>query len=319
MRPSWAILAYKFRCDCPDTLNLWVTNFFAISDHVCYNRKAFRAVWHPPKQDSFNLLPNGICRMNTITKKRSTATNKANACIYCGKLFDQDKTNDHIPPKSLFEKRFRHLLPTVPSCISCNNGASKDDEYFKRIVLSEEVSISPFATEVIESFRRNLEREESKGLREDFKNSLTPITKLDETGNEYETREYEIDLQRIGNVIFRTAKGLLWVETRTRLPDDAGIVMAPFINLKFLDPHILDIFVHILFAEKTSTTNTVVVIPDVFEYWWSQLFPGGVLASAWVMRFYRNAYFICLFDPTRQNLVQQFESAIDSNLMAISD
>lgn len=95
--------------------------------------------------------------------------------------------------------------------------------------------------------------------------------------------------------------------------------MAPYMNLKFLTPHTLNIFVHILFAERTATTKTVVVIPDVFEFWWSQLSLGGILASTWVMRFYKNAYFICLFDPKRQNLLQQFGSEIDSNLLAISD
>ncbi len=95
--------------------------------------------------------------------------------------------------------------------------------------------------------------------------------------------------------------------------------MAPYINLKFLDQHTLDIFAHILLAEITSKKNTEVVIPDVFEYWWSQLYLGGILASTWVMRFYKNAYFICQFDPKKQNLLQQFGTAIDSNLIAISD
>lgn len=239
-------------------------------------------------------------------------------CVYCGIRMNGNRTVDHVPPKSSFERQFRRFLPTVPSCNSCNNGASMDDEYFKRIFLSKETSNSPYAAKVIASFMRNLDREESQGHKEEFINSLSQISEYDENGREYQTAEYKVDLQRIGNVVFRTVKGLLWVETGMRLPDEAGIVMAPYMNLKFLDLHILEVFLHILLAQETATKNRKIIIPDVFEYWWGQLFPGGVLSSAWVMRFYKNAYFICLLDPSKQRLLQQFKPAVDSNLIAIS-
>jgi len=54
-------------------------------------------------------------------------------CAYCSET--ADLTRDHIPPKSLFRKPLPDDLITVPCCLTCNNGRSKDDEYF-RLALS---------------------------------------------------------------------------------------------------------------------------------------------------------------------------------------
>lgn len=54
-------------------------------------------------------------------------------CIFCGKDFDR-LTKDHVPPKSLFGiKKLKNMpknLITVPSCHSCNQKGSKNDELF---------------------------------------------------------------------------------------------------------------------------------------------------------------------------------------------
>src|SRR5438105_2116110 len=55
------------------------------------------------------------------------------ACVYCGER--DATTEDHIPPRCLFGLPLPSTLIKVPSCFRCNNGASKDDEYF-RMVLS---------------------------------------------------------------------------------------------------------------------------------------------------------------------------------------
>ena len=262
-------------------------------------------------QMTMNSIP-PVISTNRSEKTRGT-------CTYCGDPLGQEKTMDHIPPKSLFEKRFRHLLPTVPSCKACNNGASKDDEYFIRIALSKECSNSPSVNEVIASFKRNLDREESKGYRNEFFDSITPTQFPAENGKEEPAMGFQIDLQRICKVVFRTVKGLLWGESCIRLPDDFGIVMAPYINLKFLEQDLLNIFLHILLAEQTSKKEKKVVIPDIIEYWWNQLFPTNLLHSAWVLRFYKDAYFICILTPREEDLLKIFKPAIDSNLIVVSN
>jgi hypothetical protein len=55
-------------------------------------------------------------------------------CYLCGSTVGM--TRDHIPPKGLFPRPRPSNLHTVPCCHSCNNRASKDDEYFRLSVSS---------------------------------------------------------------------------------------------------------------------------------------------------------------------------------------
>jgi hypothetical protein len=50
-------------------------------------------------------------------------------CGYCGSA--EATTRDHIPPKAIFPVPRPSDLVTVPSCASCNHGASDSDELFR--------------------------------------------------------------------------------------------------------------------------------------------------------------------------------------------
>lgn len=54
------------------------------------------------------------------------------ACTYCGSMAT---TEDHVPPKGLIRPSRRVNLWTVPSCNQCNGGASRDEEYFRMMVV----------------------------------------------------------------------------------------------------------------------------------------------------------------------------------------
>ena len=45
-------------------------------------------------------------------------------------------TKDHIPPKGFFEQPLPSNLITVPACKKCNNGFSKDEEWFRNHILA---------------------------------------------------------------------------------------------------------------------------------------------------------------------------------------
>jgi len=57
-------------------------------------------------------------------------------CVYCGHT--KPLTDDHIPPQSLFRKPRPADLIAVPSCRQCNISASKDDEYFKTVIVPKD-------------------------------------------------------------------------------------------------------------------------------------------------------------------------------------
>ena len=78
---------------------------------------------------------------------------KDQLCAICG--VEKATTVDHIPPKGIFPKPRPANLITVPSCIRCNNTASKDDEAF-RVFLSLHVGIESPQTQALwekEAFR----------------------------------------------------------------------------------------------------------------------------------------------------------------------
>lgn len=51
---------------------------------------------------------------------------QADACVYCG---GANETRDHVPPKVFLDLPHPDELPVVPSCMSCNNSKSLDEEY----------------------------------------------------------------------------------------------------------------------------------------------------------------------------------------------
>jgi len=50
---------------------------------------------------------------------------KSDICVICG--ISPATTDEHVPPRGFFKGLSGQFL-TVPACISCNNGSSKDDE-----------------------------------------------------------------------------------------------------------------------------------------------------------------------------------------------
>ena len=56
-----------------------------------------------------------------------------NDCIYCG---GPAETREHVPSRCLLEQPYPENLPVVRSCAKCNQGFSKDEEYFVCLIES---------------------------------------------------------------------------------------------------------------------------------------------------------------------------------------
>ena len=65
---------------------------------------------------------------------------KKGICVYCGKL--KEITKDHVPPECFFPKPKPSNLITVPSCVECNRGAGKDEEFFLATFMFSEVGVT---------------------------------------------------------------------------------------------------------------------------------------------------------------------------------
>ncbi len=83
--------------------------------------------------------------------------NSRKNCIYCGG--NEDMTVDHIPPKGMFPEPRPSNMLTVPCCMKCNQCFSKDDEYFRTVLVNNASVVSdPNAQAVNEKFLRSLHR-----------------------------------------------------------------------------------------------------------------------------------------------------------------
>lgn len=135
-------------------------------------------------------------------------------CVYCGEI---GTTNDHVPPENLFPIPRPNDLITVPSCLRCNNGFSRDDEHFRTIIACDEESAGHPQAQRLWSGKilRQLHRAGGKGggaaipelIRQSF-GSAANVTQAQVCASEC----------RIARVLIRIVEALHYEETGERVP-----------------------------------------------------------------------------------------------------
>ncbi len=91
-------------------------------------------------------------------------------CVYCGGVAD---TDDHIPSKCLLERPYPENLYVVGCCDSCNQGFSKDEQYF--VCLLESVLAGSTDPEKIRRPSVAKMMQKSPALRQRIEDSKTEI------------------------------------------------------------------------------------------------------------------------------------------------
>jgi len=137
-------------------------------------------------------------------------------CIYCG--LAQANTADHVPPKCLFTEPRPPNLYTVPSCSICNEGFSRDDEYFRTAMAFRwDVSDHPAASTIIAKALRSTAQ--SRGFRRLFTRTLEEAPIVTHSGLYVEDgARFEADMPRINRVLERVVRGLYFKKIGTPLP-----------------------------------------------------------------------------------------------------
>lgn len=88
---------------------------------------------------------------------------KNGVCVFCGT--EGNMTEDHIPPKNLFVGFPDEGLIKVPSCNLCNEGSSKDDEYFRAFLIpQEDIASHSQAQKLNRIVREKFDSSKRKGL-----------------------------------------------------------------------------------------------------------------------------------------------------------
>lgn len=136
---------------------------------------------------------------------------KKNICYKCGiALTKENRTRDHIPPKCFVNKEDYKNLIIVPSCKSCNEGRSKDDEYFRNWITVGGAHLNPTAKEIYKS-KTKISWQHRPGIKIGMRRMLKKENIFTPAGLYLGERTYiYMDEHRGLPVIDSIAKGILW-------------------------------------------------------------------------------------------------------------
>lgn len=198
-------------------------------------------------------------------------------CTYCGQV-KAPWDEDHVPPQSIIGVDHDHK---VPSCIDCNGGASKDDEYFLfAVTMAKSCDEHPNISEVRQRVFRSLGKEKAQRYRD-------LILRNVETSS---IQQHEIDfgnyLKRIKAVASRIVKGLYFLaHGGERIPDTHQVTV--FVGNEYHAygtenaKQFRSLFQSLLSADEKSVGE-----PSVFEYVHATVEGEDRYATVWYLRFY---------------------------------
>jgi hypothetical protein len=221
-------------------------------------------------------------------------------CVYCGA---HEETRDHVPPRGIFAGLlgigFSGNLVTVPSCRACNNAESKDDDYFRQVMVAlETIEGATVPSPVVEVIRRSVQRGEKHGFRTPLHLLARNAHKVwvwaaDSSRAQLKTA-VEIEWPRVRRTALRIARGLYWHHTGHRVPDHFEVsVYSEGERASFTQEQ--QDFWHEM-AMDTLKGIKVVVHPDAFMYAINTVSADPRIATL-VFVIYRKVIFLCMVSP----------------------
>jgi len=226
-------------------------------------------------------------------------TNQETYCTYCGR--PNPETQDHIPPACLFPPPRPSNLITVPSCLSCNEGASKDDEYFKTwLVMRYDIADHPAASKLLESIYRSLARPQKRGMLNKLVRGMRKIP-VHSPGGLFlgHAAEYDVDLGRLGKVTNRIVMGLFLKEFGQRLASTHDVRSFAETGLRDINSELRTNLTNMVSALHSRPSRTIG--DKVFEYTFQATLEDAN-TTAWLFRFFEAESFLCLTAPKDSKL-----------------
>lgn len=212
----------------------------------------------------------------------TNSADAARSCVYCG--LRPAQTDDHVPPKCLFPRPRPSDLITIPSCLECNQGAGKDEEYFLASIMFTRAGSSTTGRQL---WREKLRRMYAKnlGLRYRIAASLQRVNVHTPAGLFLGRHlAQNPDLVRLEKVVVKIVKGLYYFEH--------GDALLPEMTVEALllrpheERHVAATYGHLLKQGQRAW-------PGVFRYRLNRVkeYPQG---SMWALSFYDFATFWAL-------------------------
>jgi hypothetical protein len=206
-------------------------------------------------------------------------------CTYCGET--KRISADHVPPKNLFPKPYPADMWTVPACDDCNQGFSKDDDYFRVWLTIAEGAKGQFERDkLIPTVVRGLHREEARRYLQSLYDNSFILPRFSPSGL-YLGQQPAISFEgaRIGRTASRIVKGLFFRIKGYRLPDDHTVNVTHFSQL----PQAFSVHPEVVLALRqfiaAVDAEPAHQLGDTFAFKWLQS-PNGPNHSLWLLYFY---------------------------------
>ncbi|RYD63058.1 MAG: hypothetical protein EOP84_33980 [Verrucomicrobiaceae bacterium] len=191
-------------------------------------------------------------------------------CIHCGSvLASVGSTEDHVPTKSLLLKPRPHHLPSVRICLACNNGFSRDEQYFTTFLSCVMTGSTDPVLQCNPSAARALS--DSPALRAAIERTKTDGEMVD--GGR--PMAWSPDMDRVRRVILKNARGHAYFELGEPVTDDPISVEA--VPLPLLAPEALAAF------ERTSHTGNLAGWPEVSSRMLQRVATGDDMRAGWIV------------------------------------
>ena len=227
---------------------------------------------------------------------------KIGDCVYCG--LRAKLTLDHVPPAGLFGNPSPTDLIKVPSCFKCNGGASRDDEYFKTVMVwKDRAGSHPEAVAIRSSVFRGLQMPQKTGFRHHLLRGMHLIRQRTPNGLYLGHREaFNVDLERLGRVVARITKGLHWHHEGKRIPPTFEVSAFAEDGFREMSPwdqeRIREQIVAPVFSGAHHSIGR-----GVMQYWYVRATDRPEV-SVWIYEFYQDVKFLALVAPNPSTIVQ---------------
>jgi len=197
-------------------------------------------------------------------------------CVYC--VQNEADTEDHVVPEGLFEHAPETGYIRVPACYTCNNGLSRDEEYFLVAILAEATAHSATANRVLDRLAEDHRsgRRRRTGLALALLEKARPVDVYSPGGIYLGTAEgLELDTTRVNRVLDKIVRGLFFHHVGRRLSQDAAVYVEIKPDLDRMQSPVI----------AAALAQAPTFLGDVFMY---RLFSpsDGTDATSWTLGFY---------------------------------
>jgi hypothetical protein len=217
----------------------------------------------------------------------SKAPNMAeNLCAICGEK--KATTVDHLPPKGIYPKPIDNdmNMHTVPACLECNGGGSKEDEEFKLFIGLATGEFRENPDKVIESLAGTMGHNKRLAA-EIFKNHRNAYTHKNGLVAE-KAVAISFDSSAYIAVISRIVRGLYWKENGCALGREPQVTIIPASSLSSSSAK--------GFKELMDALSPISLNNGTFVYKGYTSEPGD---SIWGMQFFKKHTVFALTEPRK--------------------